>query len=52
MLYWKPIIQTDGQGRATLIFPLSDVVRTVRVRVQGITTEGRPVVGTALIRVQ
>jgi hypothetical protein len=52
VLYWKPIIQTDSQGRATIGFPLSDVVRTIRVRIQGITAEGRPVVSTSLIRVQ
>ena len=52
VLYWKPIIQTDGQGHSQLLFPLSDVVRTVRVTVQGITAEGRPVVGVKLIKVQ
>ena len=52
VLYWKPIIQTDAQGRSQLLFPLSDVVRTVRVTIQGITTEGRPVVATELFRVQ
>ncbi|UFH56615.1 carboxypeptidase-like regulatory domain-containing protein [Spirosoma sp. KNUC1025] len=52
VLYWKPIILTDSQGHTQLIFPLSDVVRTVRITVQGITVEGRPVVGTQLIRVQ
>jgi hypothetical protein len=52
VLYWKPLIQTDGQGHSQLQFPLLDVVRTLRVTVQGITAEGRPVVGSALIRVQ
>ncbi|MDB5241193.1 MAG: TonB-dependent receptor, partial [Spirosoma sp.] len=52
VLYWKPVIQTDSQGRTQLIFPLSDVVRTLRVMVQGVTTDGRPVVGEALLRVQ
>lgn len=52
VLYWKPIIQTDAQGHSQLLFPVSDVVRTVRVTVQGITTEGRPVVATELFRVQ
>ncbi|GAB4021944.1 carboxypeptidase regulatory-like domain-containing protein [Spirosoma koreense] len=52
VLYWKPTIQTDSQGRTQLIFPLSDVVRTLRITVQGITAEGRPVIGTELIRVQ
>lgn len=52
VLYWKPLMQTDGQGRSQLRFPLSDVVRTVRVVIQGITADGRPVVGVQLIRVQ
>lgn len=52
VLYWKPIIRTDAQGHTQLLFPVSDVVRTVRVTVQGITADGRPVVGSALIRVQ
>ncbi len=52
VLYWKPLIQTDGQGRATLAFPLSDIVRTIRVTVQGITADGRPVASVQLIQVQ
>ncbi|MBD2757836.1 carboxypeptidase-like regulatory domain-containing protein [Spirosoma validum] len=52
VLYWKPIIRTDSQGHSQLLFFLSDVVRTVRITVQGITADGRPVVGTELIRVQ
>ena len=52
VLYWKPLMQTDGQGRSQVRFPLSDVVRTVRVVIQGITADGRPVVGVQLIRVQ
>ncbi len=49
VLYWKPLMQTDSQGHSQLIFPLSDVVRTLRVTVQGITMSGRPVVATKLI---
>ena len=52
VLYWKPMMQTDSQGRSQLIVPLSDVVRTVRVVVQGVTADGRPVVGEAQFRVQ
>ncbi len=52
VLYWKPVMQTDSQGRSQLLISLSDVVRTVRVKVQGVTADGRPVVGTALFRVQ
>ncbi|GAB3772223.1 hypothetical protein GCM10028818_12170 [Spirosoma horti] len=52
VLYWKPLMQTDSQGHSQLMFPLSDVVRTMRVVVQGVTADGRPVVGVALLRVQ
>lgn len=52
VLYWKPIMQTDSQGRSQLRFPLSDVVRMLRVVIQGITVDGRPVLGVQLIQVQ
>ena len=45
-------MQTDSQGHSQLRFPLSDVVRTVRVVIQGVTADGRPVLGVQLIRVQ
>jgi TonB-dependent SusC/RagA subfamily outer membrane receptor len=52
VLYWKPLMQTDSQGRSQLRFPLSDVVRTLRVVVQGVTVDGRPVLGVQLVQVQ
>ncbi|GAB3913055.1 hypothetical protein GCM10028803_56700 [Larkinella knui] len=52
VLYWKPLIQTDSKGTANLAFPLSDVVRTIRVIVQGVTTDGRPVVSVTKMKVQ
>ncbi|WP_405520711.1 TonB-dependent receptor plug domain-containing protein [Spirosoma sp. KNUC1025] len=52
VLYWKPHMQTDSQGRSQLRFPLSDVVRTLRVVIQGVTVDGRPVLGVQLVRVQ
>ncbi|MCF2489252.1 carboxypeptidase regulatory-like domain-containing protein [Dyadobacter sp. CY347] len=52
VLYWKPMIQTDSQGNTQLRFPLSDVVRTLRVVIQGVTATGRPVTGVHLVRVQ
>ena len=52
VLYWKPLMQTDSQGHSQLRFPLSDVVRTLRVVIQGVTADGRPVLGVQLIRVQ
>ena len=52
VLYWKPLMQTDGRGRASVRFPLSDVVRTMRVTIEGITDDGRAVSATQLIQVQ
>ncbi len=52
VLYWKPLMQTDGQGHCQIQFPISDVVRTIRVTVQGISMSGRPVVGIVEIKVQ
>ncbi|WP_080057927.1 carboxypeptidase-like regulatory domain-containing protein [Spirosoma aerolatum] len=52
VLYWKPLMQTDSQGHSQLRFPLSDVVRTLRVMIQGVTADGRPVLGVQLIQVQ
>lgn len=52
VLLWKPMIQTDRQGNSQLRFPLSDVVRTLRVVIQGITADGRPVLGVQLVQVQ
>ena len=52
VLYWKPLMQTDSQGHSQLRFPMSDVVQTLRVVIQGVTADGRPVLGVQLIRVQ
>jgi len=52
VLYWRPIMQTDSQGYGQLRFPLSGVVRSVRVVIQGITANGRTVIGVQLMRVQ
>ena len=52
VLNWKPMMQTDNQGNSQLRFPLSDVVRTLRVVIQGVTADGRPVFGVRLVPVQ
>ncbi|WP_240163528.1 carboxypeptidase regulatory-like domain-containing protein [Spirosoma taeanense] len=52
VLYWKPLIQTDANGKTQLLFPLSDVVRILRITLQGVTIEGRPVTKVSLVRVQ
>lgn len=52
VLYWKPLMQTDSQGHSQIVFPLSDVVQTLRITVQGVTATGRPVTAVGLLRVQ
>ncbi|MGX5858423.1 carboxypeptidase regulatory-like domain-containing protein [Dyadobacter jiangsuensis] len=52
VLYWKPLMVTDSKGQSQLRFPLSDKVRTLRVLIQGVTADGRPVHGVQLIQVQ
>lgn len=52
VLLWRPQLQTDAQGQTTLRFPLSDVVRTLRVTLQGITAAGQPVSVERLVKVQ
>jgi len=52
VLYWKPLIQADRQGKSQLSFPLSDAVQTLRVVIQGVTATGRPVLGIQWVQVQ
>jgi hypothetical protein len=43
VLHWRPALATDFRGQTTMPFSLSDVVRRIRVTVQGITNAGQPV---------
>ncbi|MBO0952370.1 carboxypeptidase regulatory-like domain-containing protein [Fibrella forsythiae] len=52
VLLWKPLIMLSQSGFSTLKFPLSDNVRTIRLRLQGVTTYGRPVSISRLINVR
>lgn len=52
VLYWKPIMQTDSQGKSVAAFPLTDVVRTIRVVLQGVTADGRPISAVQILKVQ
>lgn len=51
VLYWKPLLATNRLGLTTLQFPLSDVSRTIRLTVQGVTTFGRPIYISRLVKV-
>ncbi|MEZ0484833.1 carboxypeptidase-like regulatory domain-containing protein [Fibrella aquatica] len=52
VLYWKPDMATSLSGFSTLKFPLTDMVRTLRLTIQGITTDGRPIFIHRLINVR
>lgn len=41
-LYWNPNVQTDAFGKAKVNFYTSDDVGTFLIRIQGITSDGRP----------
>lgn len=43
VLYWKPIVQTDSNGQASLSFPLSDIAHQIRLNIQGISLDGQPI---------
>ncbi|GAA4414224.1 hypothetical protein GCM10023187_43390 [Nibrella viscosa] len=44
VLYWKPLGTMDANGLANLVFPLSDTAKRLRIVVQGLTSEGVPLV--------
>jgi hypothetical protein len=52
VLFWNPRLTTSNAGFATLRFPLSDAVRSLRIVVQGITAEGEPVAIERVVRVR
>lgn len=51
-LYWNPEFTVDGNGRAAITFFASDLAGQYRVVVEGVTAEGEPVRGEALITVE
>lgn len=42
-LYWNPLIKTDAQGRAKITFWNSNEETSVRINVEGVSRDGRPV---------
>lgn len=51
-LHWAPRVRTDSTGRARLTFFASDARTTLRLVAEGITTDGRPGVGRAIVEVK
>lgn len=52
VLYWEPLGENDVDGRARLVFPLSDTAKRLRLVVQGVTSEGVPLSFTWLLPVR
>ncbi len=52
VLYWRPLLATDGRGVTSFSFPLSDKARTIRLVLQGVTTYGQPVYVEKIITIQ
>jgi hypothetical protein len=52
VLYWEPLGQNDADGRARLVFPLSDTAKRLRLVIQGVTSEGMPMSFTWLLPVR
>jgi hypothetical protein len=41
-LFWKPIIKTDEEGNAKIVFWNSDERTSIRISLEGISKEGKP----------
>lgn len=44
-IYWNPIVRTDSEGKAVIEFQCSDDIGPVKVRIHGMTLDGRPFSG-------
>lgn len=51
-LYWNPAIKIDASGYAQINFPTSDDIGNYLIRIQGITTDGKPFEKLDSLRVQ
>lgn len=52
VLFWEPLGQNDADGRARLLFPLSDTAKRLRLVIQGLSSEGVPLSFTWLLPVR
>ena len=48
-IYWNPVVRTDAGGKATVEFQCSDDLGPIRVRVDGMTSDGRPFSGSSTL---
>jgi hypothetical protein len=52
VLAWRPLLATDKSGITSFRIPLSDTAKLLRVTVQGVTQDGRPVAVSQLLKVR
>ncbi len=52
VLLWQPLLLIDTQGQVRLSFPKSDVVQRIRITVQGVSPDGRPVYINQLLNIR
>ncbi len=50
-LYWNPTVKIDNQGKAKISFYSADISTTYRVELEGLTTDGIPIVEEIFIDV-
>jgi hypothetical protein len=51
VLYWNPQFKTDGEGEAVLEFYTSDDKGVYEIRIEGLSSDGRPASGHSFIQV-
>jgi TonB-dependent SusC/RagA subfamily outer membrane receptor len=51
-LYWAPEIVTGSEGLVEISFPTSDITGLYRIHIQGLTTDGKPIGGSAFFEVK
>jgi len=51
-IYWNPILKLDEKGKAKVSFYAADIPTTYRVELQGITTDGSPIINEVYVDVK
>jgi hypothetical protein len=49
VLYWNPVLETDAEGKARVMFYNSDIAGSFQVVLEGITAAGQPVTHMQLV---
>ena len=51
-IYWNPILKLDEKRKAKISFYAADIPTTYRIELQGITTDGFPIVNEVYVDVK